>query len=74
MPESYVKQGYVREELSTVQKCRDFERETGRIQEALHYNSNTSAEIATDRANEAATNPTIPHDPAIRHKLAEALQ
>lgn len=37
MPEAYVKQGYVRETLDTLQSVKQFEKSTGRIHERSHY-------------------------------------
>ena len=69
LPEVYARQGYVREELSSAQKVRAFEKETGRIHEASHYDNGSGL-----AERDLATEPEIKKDPAITRRLIEALR
>lgn len=69
MPDVYAKQGYVRQELSSAQSIREFERSTGRIHEATHYHKGSgNAEKDLAHVDE------VKKDPAITHRLAKALR
>lgn len=69
MPAVYAKQGYVRQELTSAQSVREFERSTGRIHEATHYHKGSgNAEKDLARVDETKK------DPALTHRLAEALR
>ncbi len=69
LPEVYARQGYERQELSTPQSIREFERETGRVHERTHYHAN-SATAERDLASE----PEHKKDPEITRRLVDALR
>jgi hypothetical protein len=49
MPDSYKAAGFIREEIDTHQKRREFEQETGKIMEAAYYdNGSATAEREAD--------------------------
>ena len=69
IPGVYARQGYVREELSTAQSIRDYEKSTGRLHEATHYHKGSgNAEKDLAHVDERKK------DPALTHRLAEALR
>jgi len=70
IPEVYAKQGYVREELSTPQAVRRFEKETGLIHERSHYDPGSGR---GDRDNIAEPEP-MKKDPEITRRLVQALR
>lgn len=69
LPEVYARQGYVREELSTPQKIRDFEKETGSLHERSHYDPGSGA---AERALEQPE-PTLPKSEALTRRLVQAI-
>ena len=72
MPAAYARQGFVREELSTPQEVRSFEKSTGRIHERSHYDPGSGT---ADREMEAPLNagPSIEHKEEVRRKLVQAI-
>lgn len=69
VPEVYARQGYVREELHSAQKIRDFEKETGLIHERSHYDPGSGA---AERALEQP-DPTLPKSDDLTRRLVQAI-
>jgi len=70
MQEVYARQGYERQELSTPQKVRAFERETGKIHERSHYDPGSGR---ADHDNAAEPEP-YKRDPEVTKRLVQALR
>lgn len=59
----------MREELSTAQSIRDFERTTGKLHEATHYHTGSG-----NAEKDLATEPVHKKDPEVTRRLVEALR
>jgi hypothetical protein len=66
----YAKQGYQRQELSTPQAIRQFEKETGRLHERTHYNPGSGL---AERHNTQEAEPYV-RDPEVTKRLVQALR
>jgi len=69
IPEVYARQGYERQELSTPQAIKDFEKSTGRIHERTHYHANSAT-----AERDLAVEPEHKKDPEVTRRLVEALR
>lgn len=69
IPEVYARQGYIREELSTHADVHRFEKETGRVHEASHYDGGSAT-----AERDLATTPEIKKDPEVTRRLVQALR
>jgi hypothetical protein len=72
MPEQYVKQGYVREELPDIRAVRAYEKQSGKLHEESHYDSknDSSANGAlTDLTRERTVE--IEHSTEVRRDLIQ---
>lgn len=70
MPATYAREGYVREELTTIQSVKKFEKDTGRLHERSHYDNGS----ATAERDLALPEVKPKRDRELHHKLVQELR